>query len=155
MQIDKLFPLSVLSDCFEDYYADTDMNVYSNKSGTLCPMKGSTSNMHQYWNFSYFGSTRAIRKDELNRMLNNNKLFQEWKSTNSSYDMSAQKSSKGFIIGSVDEHGIMSFSNFAKVYNTEQSTRIECERLANSHINKTFVYAEIKGYVKSSGVTWN
>lgn len=63
--------------------------------------------------------------------------------------------SKGFIVGSRTMSGGLSFSVKPRLHQNEQAARAECERLANLYPGKTFVLVEIKGSVKSSGLTWN
>ena len=57
-------------------------------------------------------------------------------------------------VGSVSSEGV-SFSSRPKVHASEASARAECERLATTNKGKTFMYVEIKGSVKASGVNWS
>ena len=160
MKIEDLFPLYTLSSEFDEYYVDADMNVYSSKAGTLYKMKGSTpsNTTHQYWNFTYRGSVRTLRKDQLRNLLEANNAFKTWKSNNMQKinQVSTMTGvSKGFIVGSMTLSGGLSFSAKPHLHQNEQAARAECERLANLYPGKTFVLVEIKGSVKSSGLTWN
>lgn len=52
---------------------------------------------------------------------------------------------KGFIVGSVDSNGIVSFSPNPVVHPTALAARAECSRLADATHDKAYIYTQLLG----------
>lgn len=52
---------------------------------------------------------------------------------------------RGFILGSVDFNGNVSFSANPSVHTTIDSARVEAKRLARLNANKTFIIVQLVG----------
>ena len=152
-----LFDLSKLDPLLSGYFVNYKGKVYSNKQGGVYrEMTASRNGTNKYWKFSANGFTQAIRADRLVQMLNRNCEYRRFVDAAQARDVTtpAAPMSKGFIIGSVSSQGV-SFSKRPKVHTSEASARAECERLDISNKDKYFMYVEIKGSVKASGVNWS
>lgn len=154
--MENLFDLSKLGAQYNGYFVDREGKVYSNKQGTLRALKVSapSNTFNKYWNLSTNGYAQAIRTDRFEEMLNRSDEYRSFVKAPKSDSAPAAIMSKGFIIGSVSSDSV-SFSSRPKVHTTEASARAECERLAIANKGKTFVYVEIKGSVKATGVNWS
>lgn len=164
--MENLFDLSKLDSRFRGYFVDAEGKVYSNKLGFFRALKPSAprNGYNKYWNFSANGRAQAIRIDRFARMLGLNDEYRSFaKAAKAAKELAAVAAdsaatpaamSNGFIVGTVLPHGV-SFSDRPKVHTTEASARAECERLAILNKGKTFMYVEIKGSVKASGVNWS
>ena len=156
----QLYALSKVASYLADYHVDQTGQVYSTKQGNARALKASapSTSQYKYWSFSHHGSTRTMRTDELSRILDRDAGFQSWKRNVGSASMTsvpaASATGKGYIVGSMSTHGV-SFSSAPKVHSSESAARAECERLAQANKGKTFMYVEIKGSVKASGVSWS
>lgn len=154
--MENLFDLSKLGAQYNGYFVDREGKVYSNKQGTLRALKVSApaNTFNKYWNLSTNGYAQAVRTDRLEEMLNRSDEYRSFVKDAKSVSAPAAVMSKGFIVGSVSSEGV-SFSSRPKVHASEASARAECERLATTNKGKTFMYVEIKGSVKASGVNWS
>lgn len=153
--MENLFDLSKLDSRLRGYFVDYEGKVFSNKhGGVFREMIASGNGSNKYWNFSNNGCRDSIRVDRLVRMLNHNHEYRSFASAAKALGVTAEAMNKGFIIGSVSSQGV-SFSKRPKVHTSEASARAECERLAISNKDKSFMYVEIKGSVKASGVNWS
>jgi hypothetical protein len=154
--MENLFDLSKLDSRLRGYFVDYEGKVYSNKQGVFREMIASRNGSNKYWNFSNNGCKHSIRADRLVRGLNHNHEYRSFASAAKALGVTApaEAMNKGFIVGSISPQGV-SFSNRPKVHTTEASARAECERLAILFTHKTFMYVEIKGSVKASGVNWS
>lgn len=154
-EVTGLYPLRKVANYLVGYHVDATGQVYSTKQGTTPRKMTASGTSHKYWCFSYNGTSRTMRTDELDRYLAQDIGFQAWKKgAYISAPVETPINSKGFIVGSVSADGV-SFSSRPKVHDTEQSARTECERLASMNKGQTFLYVEIKGYVKATGLSWS
>lgn len=62
--------------------------------------------------------------------------------------------SHGWIVGSFDEAGNVSFSNIPAVHTTEVSARMEATRLAKLNSTKTYIWVQLRGGVKTTDVQY-
>ena len=156
--MENLFDLSKLGSQYSGYFVDREGKVYSNKQGILRALKVSapSNTFNKYWNLSTNGYAQAVRTDRFDEMLNRSDEYRSFVNAAKALGAvtPAATMSKGFIVGSVSPQGV-SFSSRPKVHTSEASARAECERLATSNKGKTFMYVEIKGSVKASGVNWS
>lgn len=156
--MENLFDLSKLGSQYCGYFVDREGKVYSNKQGTLRALKVSapSNTFNKYWNLSTNGYAQAVRTDRFDEMLNRSDEYRSFVNAAKALGAvtPAATMSKGFIVGSVSPQGV-SFSSRPKVHTSEASARAECERLATTNKGKTFMYVEIKGSVKASGVNWS
>lgn len=53
--------------------------------------------------------------------------------------------SRGFLVGSIDTSGVLSFSPRPVVHATESSASTEADRLSKLHPNKTFIWVQMRG----------
>lgn len=154
-EVTGLYPLRKVANYLVGYHVDATGQVYSTKQGTTPRKMTASGTSHKYWCFSYNGTSRTMRTDELDRYLAKDIGFQAWKKDASVISLEQHATqSKGFIVGSMSDSGV-SFSSRPKVHDTEQSARAECERLASMNKGKTFLYVEIKGCVKATGLSWS
>lgn len=153
MASSQYFDLSLINPRLRKYYVDKDLNVYSIKTGSLKALKRTSWKGFNGWFFSYEGMRISYSTERFNNYVSNNVYFNDWKKGN---EMNKNVNVlKGFIIGSVAENGDVSFAIRPVVHQTENSARVECERLALANKGKTFMYVEVKGTVRASGVTWS
>lgn len=157
--MNKLFDLRNLSSNLAGYWADAEKNIWSTKQGSARRLTKSSPSTSQYayWSFSRNGYSSTMRVDQLDRMLEADSRFRDYRNslkTNSPAFAAFSPVAKGFIIGSVTTAGI-SFSSSPRVHATEAEARKECERLATAHPQKAFMYVEIKGTVKATGFNWS
>ena len=155
-EMKKLFDLTRYDFKMSGYFVDAQLNVYSNKQSVdvarpltmSCPKNTN----RKYWSLTYKGNKYSVDVEAFNFNLLNCSAFNSWKKEN---EMKSDASTKGFMIGSAGDDCSISFSSFPVIHQTEAAARAESERLAKAYKDKVFVYVEIRGYVRASGVSWS
>lgn len=75
-------------------------------------------------------------------------MNQDFKHTQAFADQASAEQAvrnRQFVVGSIDQHGVLSFSPRPVVHVSEVSAANEAERLSQLHPNKTFIWVRFLG----------